>query len=65
VQEPDRNIFSFSDNPAHSGRSAHQARVELDGVRYLVRAIVEPGDPLAVITVYRTSKIGKYWREDA
>ena len=51
--------------PAHSGRSAYQAQVELDGVRYLVRAIVEPGDPLTVITVYRTSKIGKYWREDA
>ena len=28
----------------------------------LVRAIVDPSNPKRVITVYRTSKIAKYWR---
>ena len=28
----------------------------------LVRAIVDPTEPKRVITVYRTSKIEKYWR---
>ena len=30
---------------------------------YLIRAIVEDQvEPAVVVTVYRTSKIGKYWR---
>ena len=32
---------------------------------YLLRVIVDMDrDPPAVVTVYRTSKIDKYWRED-
>ena len=49
----------------HSNRQAFQSRVEIDGKRYLVRAIVEKDDPPLVITVYRTSKIEKYWSENA
>ncbi len=30
--------------------------------KMLIRAIVDPSDPKRVITVYRTSKITKYWR---
>jgi hypothetical protein len=35
----------------------------LSGKIYLLRAIVAvDADPATVVTVYRTSKIGKYWR---
>lgn len=46
---------------AHSGRKAYQSKVEMEGKLYLVRAIVEEANPSLVITVYRTSKIEKYW----
>lgn len=49
----------------HSGRKAYQSQVHIDGKLYLVRAIVEETDPLTVITVYRTSKIEKYWSDEA
>jgi hypothetical protein len=50
---------------AHGGLRAYQSRVELrPGRTYLVRAIVaEAVDPPVVVTVYRTRKIAKYWRE--
>jgi hypothetical protein len=48
---------------ADEGRKAYQSQVEFEGKMYLVRAIVEEGDPVVVVTVYRTSKIKKYWRE--
>lgn len=50
---------------AAGGRKAYQSIVEFeDGRTYLVRAIVDDaGDPATVVTVYRTSRIGKYWRE--
>ncbi|MBF0136453.1 MAG: DUF4258 domain-containing protein [Magnetococcales bacterium] len=39
-----------------------QVRFE-DGRLFLVRVIVNPlADPAVVVTVYRTSKIEKYWR---
>lgn len=47
------------------GRKAHQSRVDFRGTMFLVRAIVDDRpDPAVVITVYRTSKIGKYWRTE-
>ncbi|PJF27198.1 MAG: hypothetical protein CUN53_04960 [Phototrophicales bacterium] len=49
---------------AHRGRNAYQSKVEIDGALYLVRIIVELGDPTSIITVYRTSKIEKYWSSD-
>ncbi|HYO87357.1 MAG TPA: DUF4258 domain-containing protein, partial [Candidatus Limnocylindrales bacterium] len=36
---------------AYSGRKAYQLKVEIDGKLYIVRAIVEPADPVVVITV--------------
>lgn len=48
----------------HSGRKAYQSRIEIEGKLYIVRAIVEDSDPIAVVTVYRSSKIEKYWSKD-
>lgn len=31
---------------------------------YLVRVVVELTAPLTIVTVYRTSKIEKYWSEE-
>jgi len=51
--------------PEHGGLTARQSRVELDGKQYLVRVIVgEQPDAAVVVTAYRTSKIGKYWRSE-
>lgn len=51
--------------PARFRREVRQARF-VDGVSgklFLLRAVVEPGrDADLVVTVYRTSKIAKYWR---
>ena len=36
------------------------------GQKYLVRVFVDiDRDPAEVVTVYRTSKIGKYWRTES
>jgi ribosomal protein S17 len=44
---------------------ARQSRVELEGKQYLVRVVVaEQPDATVVVTVYRTSRIGKYWRSE-
>jgi hypothetical protein len=50
--------------PEREGLVAYQSRVALeDGRVMLVRVIVEDrAAPRRVITVYRTSKIDKYWR---
>jgi len=50
--------------PASGGRKAYQSKFGLpDGRIMLVRAIVEEEhDGLVVVTVYRTTKIAKYWR---
>ena len=51
--------------PEHGGLVARQSRVELDGRQYLVRVVVaEQPDATVVVTVYRTSRIGKYWRSE-
>ncbi len=42
-------------------RKAYQSKITFKGKLYVVRIIVEEADPLAVITVYRTSKAEKYW----
>lgn len=46
------------------GRKVYQSRIVFDdGKTYLVRVIVADEQiPSVVITVYRTSKVGKYWR---
>jgi hypothetical protein len=50
--------------PEQNGRVAYQSRVEMDrGQIFLLRVLVaESADPAVVVTVYRTSKIAKYWR---
>jgi hypothetical protein len=49
----------------HSQRRAYQSKVMMDDKLYVVRAIVELTDPLVVVTVYRTSKIEKYWSDES
>jgi len=46
------------------GRKVYQSKFDFGGGRmFLLRAIVDDrADPAVVITVYRTSKIDKYWR---
>ena len=50
--------------PERSGRKAYQSQLDFGtGKIFLLRAIVDDEvDPAIVVTVYRTSKIGKYWR---
>jgi len=51
--------------PEHSGVVCYQSKIEIDQKQYLVRVMVnETVTPMKVVTVYRTSKIGKYWRQD-
>lgn len=47
-----------------SGMKAYQSQLDFgSGKMYLLRAIVNDRvDPGVVVTVYRTSKISKYWR---
>ncbi len=41
----------------------YQSRMTINAKPYLVRVMVEEGkQPPVVVTVYRTSKIGKYWK---
>ncbi|MFQ5847413.1 MAG: DUF4258 domain-containing protein [Candidatus Methylomirabilales bacterium] len=50
------------------GRVILQSRVSLDAPKrtYLVRVFVDVDrHPAEVVTVYRTSKIAKYWRGEA
>jgi uncharacterized protein DUF4258 len=51
--------------PVRPGREIRQSRVTLppEGREYLVRVVIDsaPGEE-TVVTVYRTSKIEKYWR---
>jgi hypothetical protein len=46
------------------GKKAYQSIIDFgSGKKFLVRAIVaNEHDPPVVVTVYRTSKVHKYWR---
>ncbi len=45
-----------------AGRDVLQSRFEMDGKWYLVRVFVDVDrQPAEVVTVYRTSKVDKYW----
>jgi hypothetical protein len=49
-----------------SGRDVLQSRTEIDKKTYLVRVFVDVDRrPAEVVTVYRTSKMEKYWRREA
>ncbi|WP_392531055.1 DUF4258 domain-containing protein [Nostoc sp. C117] len=47
------------------GRKVYQSKIDFGSVKtFLLRVIVvDDVDPAVVITVYKTSKIEKYWRE--
>ena len=48
------------------GRDVLQSRIEIDKKTYLVRVFVDVDRrPAEVVTVYRTSKMEKYWRREA
>lgn len=49
--------------PERGGKNAYQSQLDFRGGRiFLLRAIVDDSvDPAVVVTVYRTSKISKYW----
>jgi len=48
------------------GREVYQSRLNLAGKGYLVRVFVDKfRHGVEVITVYRTSKISKYWRSES
>jgi len=48
------------------GRDVLQSRIEIDKRTYLVRVFVDIARrPAEVVTAYRTSKIEKYWRNEA
>jgi hypothetical protein len=49
--------------PEHGDVVCYQSKVEINQKTYLVRVMVdETATPMKVVTVYRTSKIGKYWK---
>lgn len=51
--------------PERDGKKIYQSQVRFGGSKlFLLRAIVNDAvDPAVVVTVYRTSKIEKYWRQ--
>jgi len=50
--------------PGLDRREVWQSRIVAEGKAYLVRLVVESWHPTPVIvTVYRTSKVEKYWRK--
>ncbi len=56
---PERRI------PVRPGREVLQSRIALQGKTYLFRVFVDVDrEPAEVVTVYRTSKIEKYWRNE-
>jgi hypothetical protein len=58
LQQPQQIIVETS------GKKVYQSQLDFDhGKIFLLRAIVaDDVDPAIVVTVYRTSKISKYWR---
>jgi Domain of unknown function (DUF4258) len=49
--------------PEHGDVMCYQSKVEINQKEYLVRVMVnETAKPAKVVTVYRTSKIRKYWK---
>jgi hypothetical protein len=49
--------------PEHGGVVCYQSQVKINQKLYLVRVMVnEAVTPPKVVTVYRTSRINKYWK---
>lgn len=49
--------------PSRPGRQIYQSIIEINSKPYLLRLVVDEGEPPILVTVYRTSKIKKYWRQ--
>ena len=48
--------------PEHGDVVCYQSKIEMNQKPYLLRVMVnETARPVKVVTVYRTSKINKYW----
>jgi len=67
---PKEKALSVLENPEqiveeYGGRKAYQSRIEFkNGKIFLLRVILEgETDPATLVTLYRTSKIEKYWRK--
>ncbi len=45
-------------------REIWQNKLQMDGEDYIVRIVMELKPQLMIVTVYRSSKIKKYWRVD-
>ncbi len=57
LQSPEQRV------PEVENIMCYQSRVQIAGKEYLLRVMVnEARQPPKVVTVYRTSKIAKYWR---
>jgi hypothetical protein len=52
--------------PVRSGRDVLQSRIPFSGKVHLVRVFVDVDrSPPEVVTVYRTSQVAKYWRQQS
>jgi hypothetical protein len=58
MHSPEQVIVGFGE------RKIYQGRVSADGKTYLLRLVVEDWHtPSVIVTVYRASKIEKYWEQ--
>ena len=59
-------VLTRPDQVAASGhdRQVFQSLVEMEGKSFLLRVVVERDNPPVVVTVYRTSRISRYWRDE-
>lgn len=54
--------FLDVDAPPVAKVKAYQSSCDIGGKTYLLRVIVDDAvDPAVVVTVYRTTRIGRYW----
>lgn len=59
MEKPDQKV------PGHGGITCRQSRIQFEGKMYLLRVMVDETDfPFRVVTVYRTSRIAKYWEAE-
>lgn len=58
LHAPEQDLIGYG------GRTVYQSRVDFGGRPFLVRVIVTHDTvPPTIVTVYRTSKIGRYWQK--
>lgn len=58
LEEPEQRV------PVRQGREVLHSRVKMEDGVYLIRVFVDVDrNPAEVVTVYRTSKVRKYWRK--